>query len=268
MKRKEPEASKDDDCNYEKGEKFGNGTYGKVYLGRDKRTNRTVAIKKIRSCFTAGGVAPTMFREIAALKRLRHPYIIQYARCLHHYRLLDTVFIRRNVHLVMEYLPYDLSSYLKIKTEITESERKTLFFRIVTAVEYIHENFILHRDLKPKNILITSEGTPKIADFGLSRSYQLPLGNYTHEIQSLYYRAPEILLGSAQYSTGVDVWSLGCILYEIFAGKVLFRGDSEIGQLYSIFQVLGTPNEESWAEVDKLRAVSYTHLTLPTTPYV
>ena len=105
----------------------------------------------------------------------------------------------------------------------------------------------MHRDLKPSNLLIDeSEKYVKIADFGLARSFGTPLKTYTHEVVTLWYRAPEILLGSKVYSTAVDIWSVGCILFELAHRKPLFYGESEIGQLFKIFKCLGTPAEQNW----------------------
>ena len=105
----------------------------------------------------------------------------------------------------------------------------------------------MHRDLKPSNLLIDEdEKRVKIADFGLARSFGLPLKTYTHEVVTLWYRAPEVLLGSKVYSTGVDIWSLGCIFFELAHRKPLFYGESEIGQIFKIFKCLGTPSEELW----------------------
>ncbi len=158
--------------------------------------------------------------------------------------------------LVFDLLPYDLTRYLeklKLKGTLTDSAKRLLFYQIVKAVAFMHARTIMHRDLKPQNILVTKKGIPKIADFGLSRRYALPVGKYTHEVQTLFYRAPEILLGTEIYSTAIDTWSLGCILGEIYVGKPIFHSNSEIGQLYEIFQVLGTPNEDLWPGVSKLK---------------
>ena len=105
----------------------------------------------------------------------------------------------------------------------------------------------MHRDLKPGNILIGSdEKTVKIADFGLARTFGLPLKTYTHEVVTLWYRAPEVLLGQKVYSTAIDIWSLGCIFYELCHNKPLFSGKSEIDQLFRIFKTLGTPLNSNW----------------------
>lgn len=111
-----------------------------------------------------------------------------------------------------------------------------MFYQIVKAVSYIHSKGIIHRDLKLQNILTNDKGQIKITDFGLARQYGILLKPYTHEVCTLWYRPPEILLGSEEYSTPVDSWSLGCILAEIFSSNPLFPGDSEISMLFKIFE--------------------------------
>lgn len=168
-------------------------------------------------------------------------------------RLLNIVPSEKNIGLVFELMPSNLKDYLEAHEQLSASKKRKLFREIVEAMAFIHSQGIFHRDLKPGNILVTEEGIPKIADFGLSRSFQLPIGKYTHEVGSLFYRAPELLLGAEEYSTALDIWSLGCIFFEIFTGNILFQSDSEIDQLYRIFRVLGTVNEERWPGVTKLR---------------
>ena len=111
---------------------------------------------------------------------------------------------------------------------------------------------MLHRDLKPQNILIDRAGSLRLADFGLARAFGLPMKTYTHEVVTLWYRAPEILLGTKHYSTPVDIWSVGCIFAEMAQKRPLFQGDSEIDQLFKVFRVLGTPTEENFPGVTQL----------------
>ncbi|KAM0945427.1 putative protein-serine/threonine kinase CMGC-CDK-Pl family [Dioscorea sansibarensis] len=137
---------------------------------------------------------------------------------------------------------------------------RTLFFlfqkflyQILDALSYCHSHRVLHRDLKPQNLLIDKRSkSVKLADFGLARGFGLPVRTFTHEVITLWYRAPEILLGSRHYSTPADVWSVGCILAEMVNMRPLFPGDSEIDELFKIFSVLGTPDEESWPGVTSL----------------
>lgn len=123
---------------------------------------------------------------------------------------------------------------------------------MLTGLYYCNINRIIHRDLKPQNLLITNDLKLKLADFGLSRMFSLPMGKMTHEIITLWYRPPEVLLGIDNYTTKVDSWSVGCIMAEMLTEKPLFPGDCEIGQIFKIFQVVGTPNEDIWPGVMKL----------------
>ena len=113
-----------------------------------------------------------------------------------------------------------------------------LMFQLTKAVAHLHSRRIIHRDIKPQNILVDAMGTVKVADFGLARQYSLPIKKYTHEVVTVWYRPPEILLGTSEYATTVDTWSIGCVMAELFNTIPLFPGDSEIGQLFKIFQYL------------------------------
>ncbi|XP_023242571.1 cyclin-dependent kinase 2-like [Centruroides sculpturatus] len=125
-------------------------------------------------------------------------------------------------------------------------------WQLLQGIAYCHSHRVLHRDLKPQNLLIDIEGNIKLADFGLARAFGVPLRSYTHEVVTLWYRAPEILLGTKFYSTSVDVWSIGCIFAEMLTRRALFPGDSEIDQLFRVFRTLGTPDDRIWPGVSHL----------------
>ncbi|KAJ9579543.1 hypothetical protein L9F63_004802, partial [Diploptera punctata] len=147
----------------------------------------------------------------------------------------------------------DLKKFLdSIKELLPQSLVKSYLHQLLKGVSYCHAHRVLHRDLKPQNLLIDKRGYIKLADFGLARAFGMPVRTYTHEVVTLWYRAPEILLGSRFYSTAVDIWSLGCIFAEMKMREALFPGDSEIDQLFRIFRTLGTPDEETWPGVSNL----------------
>jgi serine/threonine protein kinase len=232
---------------YEKLEKIGTGTYGVVYKAKDKLKNEMCALKKILLDVEPEGIPSTAIREICILRELQNPNIVD---------LKDVVATDDKLYLVFEYVDQDLKQYLdSIPREHPVDPKivKSLLYQLVQAVAYLHSKRILHRDLKPQNILITSNGCVKLADFGLARTYQIPLRPYTHEVVTLWYRAPEILLGTLEYSSALDVWSLGTVFLELLTKAPYFVGDSEIDQLYKIFRILGTPNETVWPGVSKLR---------------
>ncbi|XP_008546377.1 cyclin-dependent kinase 2 [Microplitis demolitor] len=237
--------------NFHKIEKIGEGTYGIVYKARDKITGKLVALKRIRLATETEGVPSTAIREISLLKDLTHPNIVQ---------LFDVVIgeINKDLYLVFEYLQQDLKKFLdSLKNAVINPLHwsilvKSYLQQLLKAIAFCHNHLILHRDLKPQNLLIDHEGHIKLADFGLARSFGLPMRMYTHEVVTLWYRAPEILLGTKLYSYAVDIWSLGCIFAEMATRRALFPGDSEIDQLFKIFRTLGTPDETIWPGVSQL----------------
>ncbi|XP_061261037.1 cyclin-dependent kinase 1 isoform X1 [Bos javanicus] len=232
---------------YTKIEKIGEGTYGVVYKGRHKTTGQVVAMKKIRLESEEEGVPSTAIREISLLKELRHPNIVS---------LQDVLMQDSRLYLIFEFLSMDLKKYLDSIPPgqfMDSSLVKSYLYQILQGIVFCHSRRVLHRDLKPQNLLIDDKGTIKLADFGLARAFGIPIRVYTHEVVTLWYRSPEVLLGSARYSTPVDIWSIGTIFAELATKKPLFHGDSEIDQLFRIFRALGTPNNEVWPEVESLQ---------------
>ncbi|XP_054312824.1 cyclin-dependent kinase 3 isoform X1 [Pongo pygmaeus] len=230
---------------FQKVEKIGEGTYGVVYKAKNRETGQLVALKKIRLDLEMEGVPSTAIREISLLKELKHPNIV---------RLLDVVHNERKLYLVFEFLSQDLKKYMDSTpgSELPLHLIKSYLFQLLQGVSFCHSHRVIHRDLKPQNLLINELGAIKLADFGLARAFGVPLRTYTHEVVTLWYRAPEILLGSKFYTTAVDIWSIGCIFAEMVTRKALFPGDSEIDQLFRIFRMLGTPSEDTWPGVTQL----------------
>ena len=235
---------KDELEKYPRIEKVGEGTYGVVYKCQSKKTGEFVALKKIRLENEDEGIPSTAIREISILKQLKHPNIV---------KLVDLIHGEKKLYLVFEFMEHDLKKYLdKMNAPLPPQLVKSYLYQITSAIKYCHSKRILHRDLKPQNLLIDKNGVIKLADFGLARAFGIPIKTLTHEILTLWYRAPEILLGQKEYSTPVDIWSIGLIFYEMAHRKPLFAGDSEIDQIFKIFQMYGTPNERTWPGITKL----------------
>mmetsp|Transcript_28440 Transcript_28440/g.40764 ORF Transcript_28440/g.40764 Transcript_28440/m.40764 type:complete len:396 (-) Transcript_28440:303-1490(-) len=243
---------------YDRTDLIGQGAYGVVFKGVKRASGETVAIKRIPfgENNIEGGVPCAVIREISLLRELDHRNVV---------RLLDVIQAQDQpggLYLVFEYVAHDLKTYLDSQQASNDpSQRHGLprqsvqnFMRqILDGVCFCHMYRILHRDLKPHNLLISHDGQQlKLADFGLARLSALPAGQYTHEVVTLWYRAPELLLGAQRYSSAVDVWSIGCIFAEMVTGYALFPGRSDIDQLFKIFQRRGTPNSDIWPAVESL----------------
>ncbi|XP_075758045.1 cyclin-dependent kinase 2 isoform X2 [Pelodiscus sinensis] len=194
--------------NFQKVEKIGEGTYGVVYKAKNKATGEVVALKKIRLDTETEGVPSTAIREISLLKELNHTNIV---------KLLDVIHTENKLYLVFEFLHQDLKKFMDSSSVsgIPLPLIKSYLFQLLQGLAFCHSHRVLHRDLKPQNLLINAEGAIKLADFGLARAFGVPVRTYTHEVVTLWYRAPEILLGCKYYSTAVDIWSLGCIFAEM-----------------------------------------------------
>jgi cyclin-dependent kinase 2 len=273
-----------------------------VYRAADRVTGAVVALKKIRLEQEEEGVPSTAIREISLLKELSHPNVV---------RLHDVIHADRRLYLVFEFLDLDLKRLMDASPGFSADHRliKLYLYQMLSGIHYCHARRVLHRDLKPQNLLIEAGSNQlKLADFGLARAFGIPVRAYTHEVRvvgkgvgsecygkqycmphstcvgfecsnhtkppipkptktnnktttkttqnkkvvTLWYRAPEILLGAKTYSTPVDIWSIGCIFVEMANHRPLFPGESEIDELFKIFQALGTPDERCWPGVREL----------------
>ncbi|CAH8340637.1 unnamed protein product [Eruca vesicaria subsp. sativa] len=227
---------------YQKLCKINEGTYGVVYKAKDRKTEEIVALKMIKmNMEDEYGFPLTSLREINILLSCNHPSIVNVKEVV--------VGNGDSVFMVMEHLEHDLRGVMdRMKQPFSTSEVKCLMIQLLEGVKYLHSNWIIHRDLKPSNLLLNNNGELKICDFGMARQYGSPIKPYTQLVVTQWYRSPELLLGTKEYSTAVDMWSIGCIMGELLSLKPLFRGKSQndIDQLQQIFAVLGTPSETTW----------------------
>ncbi|XP_062441608.1 cyclin-dependent kinase 17 isoform X1 [Rhea pennata] len=222
---------------YIKLEKLGEGTYATVYKGRSKLTENLVALKEIRLEHEEGAPC-TAIREVSLLKDLKHANIVT---------LHDIVHTDKSLTLVFEYLDKDLKQYMDDCGNIMSMHNVKLFlYQILRGLAYCHRRKVLHRDLKPQNLLINEKGELKLADFGLARAKSVPTKTYSNEVVTLWYRPPDVLLGSSEYSTQIDMWGVGCIFFEMASGRPLFPGSTVEDELHLIFRLLGTPCQETW----------------------
>jgi len=244
---------------YNKLEKIGEGTYGIVYKAQDLEKSQYVALKKIRLEVEDEGIPSTAIREIALLKQLDHPLIV---------KLYDVIHTEKKLTLVFEYLDQDLKQYLDALGDqgMGADQVQSFVFQLLQGIKYCHQQRVLHRDLKPQNLLINHEHQLKLADFGLARAFGIPVRNYTHEVVTLWYRSPDVLLGSRQYGTAVDIWSVGCIFAEMATGSPLFPGQSDFDQLSKIFELLGTPTQSIWPQLKDLPEWSRYQSRIPRFP--
>lgn len=250
--------------NYEMVAEIGVGAYGVVYRARDVENDRLVALKCLRVQNTEEGMPLSTVREIALLKQLdshEHPNIV---------RLLDICIGGRTARetrltLVFEYVEQDLDNYLKKAPQagLEPEAIRDIMRQLLKGVDFLHSNRVIHRDLKPQNILITRDGKVKLADFGLARIYSFDMA-LTAVVVTLWYRAPEVLLQDS-YATPVDLWSVGCIFAELYLRRPLFCGTGDIHQLNKIFDFVGLPTEADWPTEVALPLSSFRHRP-PVTP--
>ncbi|GLG96712.1 Cyclin-dependent kinase 5 homolog [Gryllus bimaculatus] len=232
---------------YEKVEFLGEGQFATVYKARDIHHDNIVAVKKIKLGSRAeakDGINRTALREVKLLQELKHPNIIN---------LMDVFGHKSNVSLVFDFMDTDLEVIIKDNSIVlTPAHIKAYVLMTLQGLEYLHMNWILHRDLKPNNLLVNSNGILKIGDFGLAKFFGSPNRIYTHQVVTRWYRSPELLFGARIYGTGVDMWAVGCILAELLLRVPFLPGESDLDQLTRIFQALGTPTELVWPGMEAL----------------
>jgi negative regulator of PHO system len=256
--------------------------------GRSRITNQIVALKEIH-LDSEEGTPSTAIREISLMKELK--VILSYASCLlsfltnceaSQYRWLArchthvcvfshllctrTALIllgsENKLMLVFEYMDLDLKKYMDAQGDrgaLQPHIVRSFMYQLLKGAAFCHESRVLHRDLKPQNLLINKRGELKLADFGLARAFGIPVNTFSNEVVTLWYRAPDVLLGSRTYSTSIDVWSAGCIMAEMISGVPLFRGRDNNDQLNQILRILGTPDE---ATLRRIAAESVSNMPL------
>ncbi|CAN1844425.1 Probable serine/threonine-protein kinase At1g54610 [Linum perenne] len=226
---------------FEKLDRIGQGTYSSVYKARDVTHDKIVALKKVRFDKTDADSVKFMAREILILRKLDHPNVIKLEG-------LITSPTSSTLYLIFEYMEHDLTGLASIPgLKFTESQIKCYMKQLLSGLDHCHSRGVLHRDIKGSNLLIDNNGVLKIADFGLASFFD-PKSNatLTSRVVTLWYRAPELLLGACKYGVAVDLWSSGCILGELYSGKPILPGRTEVEQLHKIFKLCGSPSEDYW----------------------
>ncbi|XP_021283542.1 probable serine/threonine-protein kinase At1g54610 isoform X1 [Herrania umbratica] len=226
---------------FEKIDKIGSGTYSNVYKAKDMVTGKIVALKKVRFDNLEPESVKFMAREILILRRLDHPNVVKLEG-------LVTSRMSCSLYLVFQYMEHDLAGLAASPiVKFTEPQVKCYMYQLLSGLEHCHNRGVLHRDIKGSNLLIDDGGVLKIADFGLATFFD-PNRKHpmTSRVVTLWYRAPELLLGATDYGVGVDLWSAGCILAELLAGKPIMPGRTEVEQLHKIYKLCGSPSDEYW----------------------
>nr|CAG8433946.1 14553_t:CDS:2 [Entrophospora candida] len=238
---------------YELTDKLGEGTFGEVHKGIHKKTKTVVALKRILMHNEKEGIPLTAIREIKILRQLSHQNIVT----------LSDMAISYNhegqgtppIYMVFPYMDHDLAGLIENRSVIFSAPQiKCYMKQLLEGTFYLHQQKIMHRDLKAANLLIDNNGILKIADFGLSRPVRNKI--LTGCVVTRWYRAPELLLGERQYTTAIDMWAIGCVFGEILMKTPILMGNSDINQLEQIFKLCGSPTEEDWPSFKKLPVAS------------
>ena len=226
--------------------KVGQGAYGVVFKAIDRKTKETVALKKLFGAFRDATDSQRTFREVMLLQELNgHNNII---------RLLNVIKAQNNLdlYLIFDYMEADVFNVIRAGI-LQDIHKQYIIYQTLKALKFIHSADIIHRDLKPSNIFINSDSRVKLGDFGLARTLSSGPSNYgmivTEYVATRWYRAPEMLLKSVNYGKPIDLWSVGCILYELIVGRPLFPGKSTKDMITLVFEITGIPDEDEYEAV-------------------
>lgn len=219
-------------------------------MGADSETGTIVALKRINTEQEENGFPITAIREVKILKALQNKNIVQLKEIV---TSKEQGRLPKNVYMVFEYMEYDLTGILETPTiRLSQDHVKSWSMQLLAGVHYMHTNKVIHRDLKASNLLINRHGELKIADFGLARSWNPDMSRLTNKVITLWYRPPELLLGCVAYSDKIDMWSVGCIIAEMFRRSGFLRGGDEATQLDLIFRTCGHPTLQEWPDINKM----------------
>ncbi|KAF9875641.1 hypothetical protein CkaCkLH20_07022 [Colletotrichum karsti] len=254
---------------YDKLNDIEEGTYGWVSRAKEAMSGKVVALKRLKIEPTdRNGLPVTGLREIQILRDCSHRNIVNLEEVVVGE---DTAKIE-NIFLVLEFVEHDLKSILEDMPEpFLLSEVKTLLRQLAAGIAYLHDNWILHRDLKTSNLLLNNRGQLKVADFGMARYVGDPAPKLTQLVVTLWYRSPELLLGARTYGRAVDMWSVGCIFGELLTREPLLQGTNEVDQVTKIFELCGVPTQETWPSFRSLpnaRSLRLPNNSLATGPMI
>ncbi|CAH7666880.1 kinase-like domain-containing protein [Phakopsora pachyrhizi] len=249
------------DESYEFTKELGQGAYGVVCAAKNKKTGESVAIKKVTKIFTKKILTKRALRELKLLHHFRgHKNIT----CLYDMDITDPTNFTE-VYLYEELMEADLHAIIRSGQPLSDAHFQSFIYQTLCGLKYIHSASVLHRDLKPGNLLVNADCELKICDFGLARGFETDpalaqannQGFMTEYVATRWYRAPEIMLSFQNYTTAIDLWSVGCILAELLGGRPIFKGRDYVDQLNQILHYLGTPSEETLRRVGSPRAQDY-----------
>jgi cyclin-dependent kinase 12/13 len=222
---------------YKKLQQVGEGSFGRVYKSKSIDYDTEVAIKRV-PIDKESGIPFTAIREIRILRKIKNQFLV---------RGIDVMYEEGFIFLIMEYMEFDMTGLLQSKYNFKREQINSLIYQLLQGLSFLHSQGLLHRDIKASNILINRQGHLKLVDFGLTREYAPVM---TNRVCTLWYRAPELLLGETTYTDKIDSWSVGCIMVEMGTGVTPFKGINEVTQMKTIFEKLGAPKEiYRWTEL-------------------